>query len=212
MWSQRLRRAEQQRTAGPQRARVQSWVLVRMADVGRGPLGSTLRAPLPGASGSAFLACSQLSPWWGQSGLCWVHRAGGVRGRHGALCSRRAHAHPPRSARRTELRRVAVPLPALERRRGLRQHAGGVLHGPRLPQRGGHVRGPGRPPVGTRLLPPPRVWCPGAPGWPLAEPHASTGLKSLGIPHTPHVPKHDAAADLQGLQTCPPSNQLGRFC
>lgn len=132
---------------------------------------------------------------------------------HAALApAPRAHAHPPRSARRRELRRVPVPLPALERRRGLRRHAGGVLHGPRLPRRGGHVRGPGRPPVGARLPPPPRVWCPGAPGWPLAEPHASTGLKSLGIPHTPHVPKHDAAADLQGLQTCPLSGQPGRFC
>lgn len=65
--------------------------------MGRGPLGSTLRAPLPGASGSAFLACSQLSARWGQSGLCRVHRAGGVRGRRGALRSRCARARPPRS-------------------------------------------------------------------------------------------------------------------
>ena len=175
-----------------------------MAGVGREPLRSIPRAALPGASGSASLTRSQLSPRrGGQSGLRWVHRPGGVCWRAGALCAQHAHGRPPRPVRRTELLRVAVPLPALERRRGLRQHAGGVLHGPRLPQRGGHVRGPGRPPVGTRLPSPPRVWSPGVPGRPLAEPHARTGLKSLGIPHTAQIPERDVAADLRGLQTCP---------
>lgn len=149
--SQRLRRAEQQRTAGPQRARVQSWLLVRVADADRGPLGSVPCGPLLGASGSASPTHSQPPPRARPGGSVPLPR--------GPVLT--ALTPPPRSARRTELLRVALPLPALARRRGLRQHAGGVLHGPRLPQRGGHVCGSGRAPVGTRVPSCPRVWSPG---------------------------------------------------
>ena len=64
--------------------------------MGRGPLGSIPRAALPGASGSASLTRSQLSPRCrGQSGLHWVHRPGGVCWRDGALCAQRAHGRSP---------------------------------------------------------------------------------------------------------------------
>lgn len=82
---------------------------------------------------------------WGQCDSSW---AGGVRKTvSGGPPLGATPAHRPLSSR-AELRRVPVPLPALRRRGRLRQHAGGVRHLPGLPQRGGHVRGPGRPAVG----------------------------------------------------------------
>lgn len=179
--------------------------------MGRGPLGSIPRAALPGASGSASLTRSQLSPRCrGQSGLHWVHRPGGVCWRDGALCAQRAHGRSPAlcpqnrttaSRGTTSCTRAtarAAPTCWWSTPRPAASAARWTCSWPR--------------PSSSRYPPSPtRVWSPRVPGRPLAEPHARTGLKSLGIPHTAHVPKRDFAADLWGLQTCPLSGRLVMF-